>query len=116
MIPFLALVIVSIVVANAIAETTIFVNGQPIRADVIETNGTVYVPVDAIARALGAEVTIKKDAVRISNPAPAPAPVATQVPPPPPATPVAPPPKPWVEPTPSPAFTAIHGRLTWQEN
>ncbi len=35
----------------------VFINGQPIEA--IETNGTLYVPVDAVAKALGATVTVQ---------------------------------------------------------
>jgi hypothetical protein len=94
----------------------IFVNGQVLNATAIETNGTIYVPVDAIARALGVEVTIKQDAVQITSPAPPPAiaPAPPPSPPPPPTAAVAP--KVWTQPAPPSNLTAIHGRLTWTES
>lgn len=56
----------------------VFINGQPIEA--IETNGALYVPVEAVARALGATVTVQ------TNPPPPPAVVPPSAPPAEPAT------------------------------
>ena len=123
------LIAIGILVAGStFAGTTVYINGHPIEASVIESNGTIYVPVDAVGRALGAEVTIKNDAIQISTPTPPPppppAPAAVSVPPPsavaaapapPRPPPPAPAPKPWSEPTPPPSFTAIRGRLTWTQ-
>jgi len=54
----------------------VLVNGQAIPVNVIETNGTVYVPVDAISKALGADVRIARGEVRVERPEP-PTPVAS---------------------------------------
>src|SRR5258706_5871798 len=43
----------------------VYVNGRPIEASVIETNGTFYLPVDALSKALGVHITIKTNEVRI---------------------------------------------------
>ena len=72
---------VSILLAatTAFAETPsvkVFVNGRPLEASVIETNGTFYLPVDAISKALGVQITIKTNEVRIVR-EPAPLPTAT---------------------------------------
>ena len=114
--------------------TQVFINGHALNASVIETNGTIYVPVDAIAKALGVEVTLKNDEIHIAAPPPSPAPepvvAAAPVPPPPPAaatSPIAPPlpppvaskPTPWVQqppPPPPPTVAAIRGRLTWTQS
>jgi hypothetical protein len=72
----------------------VLVNGQAIPVNVIESNGTVYVPIDAIAKALGADVRIERGEVRVERPEPI-VPVVTA------ATPVAP---------------TIKGRLTWYNN
>jgi hypothetical protein len=72
----------------------VLVNGQAIPVNVIESNGTVYVPIDAIAKALGADVRIERGEVRVERSEP-PAPVVAA------ATPTAP---------------TIKGRLTWYNN
>jgi hypothetical protein len=69
----------------------VLVNGRAIPVNVIETNGTVYVPIDAIAKALGTDVRIERGEVRVERSEPA-APVVVA------ATPIAP---------------AVKGRLTW---
>ena len=67
----------------------IVVNGREIQTSVIESNGVIYVPVDALARALGVAVTIQPGEVAAPI-APAPvAPIVTA-----PATPPAPAPPP----------------------
>jgi hypothetical protein len=72
----------------------VLVNGRAIPVNVIQSNGTVYVPIDAIAKALGADVRIERGEVRVERMEP-PAPIVTAV------TPVAP---------------TIKGRLTWYNN
>src|SRR5438045_8074064 len=72
----------------------VLVNGQAIPVSVIESNGTVYVPIDAISRALGADVRIERGEVRVERPELL-APVVSA------ATQVAP---------------TIKGRLTWYNN
>jgi hypothetical protein len=47
-----------VLVHPAIGQTKIYINSHEIQADSIETNGTLYVPLDAVARALGATVTV----------------------------------------------------------
>lgn len=52
---------------RADAETyKLYVNDTPVETNVIETNGTLYVPLFAVAKSLGAEVTIKADEIRIA--------------------------------------------------
>ena len=72
----------------------VLVNGQAIPVDVIESNGTVYVPIDAISKALGADVKIERGEVRVERPEPV-APIVSA------ATLIAP---------------TIKGRLTWYNN
>ncbi|HXI85100.1 MAG TPA: hypothetical protein VNL17_13520 [Verrucomicrobiae bacterium] len=72
----------------------VLVNGHAIPVNVIESNGTVYVPIDAISKALGADVRIERGEVRVERPEPL-APVVLA------ATPMAP---------------SIKGRLTWYNN
>jgi hypothetical protein len=43
----------------ALAQTKIYINGREIKGTTIETNGAVYVPVDAVAKALDANVTFQ---------------------------------------------------------
>ena len=69
----------------------VLVNGQAIPVNVIESNGTVYVPVDAIAKALGADVKIERGEVRVAQPAPL-APIVS---------------------TAAPITPIVKGRLTW---
>ena len=72
----------------------VLVNGQVLPVSVIECNGTIYAPIDAIAKALGAEVKIEADQVQVDRPTP-PAPV----------TPAA-----------AQAVPAIKGKLTYYNN
>lgn len=108
----------------------LFINGHAIDASVIETNGTLYVPVDAIARALGVDVAIKQDAIHISSqpaviaavppagrsPSAGEGPAAPSAPAPAPVTGATTTARPWVEPMPPPSFTAVRGRLTWTQS
>ena len=96
-------------IQTLLLATQIFVNGHALEASAIETNGTLYVPVDAIARALGVDVTIRKDTVHISNPVAAP--VAVPVP----SSP-APPARPWSDVPRVSNFTAIRGKLSWSQS
>ena len=72
----------------------VLVNGQAIPVNVIESNGTVYVPIDAISKALGADVRIERGEVRVERSEPS-APIVSA------ATPIAP---------------VVKGRLTWYNN
>jgi hypothetical protein len=100
--------------------TQVFINGQALNASVIESNGTIYVPVDAVAKALGVEVTLKQEVFHIATPLSLSAPAATTAPvAPPPPPPVASKPTPWVQqlpPLPPPTVAAIRGRLTWTQS
>src|SRR6266436_651559 len=91
LIPFLASATLALADEPAIR---VLVNGQAIPVNVIESNGTVYVPIDAIAKALGADVRIARGEVRVERPEP-PAPIVSA------AEPIAP---------------TIKGRLTWYNN
>ncbi len=62
----------------------VFINGQPIEA--IETNGTLYVPVDAVAKALGATVPVQTNQPPPAAAAPSEPAAEKPAPAPPPAT------------------------------
>jgi hypothetical protein len=88
------------------APVRITVGGKHIEASVIETNGTIYVPLDAIARVLGVEVTIQTNVAQQVRPAPAQPPLpATE----PKVSITLTPPKPQTP-------TTIKGRLTYHKN
>ena len=75
----LAPTLACLLACNLYAENVkIVVNGREINTSVIESNGVIYVPVDALARALGASVTIQPGEVPspIAPAPPAPAVVA----------------------------------------
>ncbi|MGO9244050.1 MAG: hypothetical protein ACLQDC_04690 [Verrucomicrobiia bacterium] len=56
------------VTLRAEAETyKLYVNDTPVEANVIETNGALYVPLLAVAKGFGAEVAIKADEIRITS-------------------------------------------------
>jgi hypothetical protein len=69
----------------------VFLNGQEIQGQILQTNDTIYLPLDAVSRALGAKITIQTNQIMIATPPP----VATER-----AT----------------TSTAIRGTLTWQNN
>ena len=67
----------------------VFVKGRPIDASVIETNGTFYLPVDAVSIALGVHITNKTNEVRIVREPALPATTPPKTPPPPQPNPLA---------------------------
>lgn len=106
-----ALACVAFVVSSHAATIKIFVGGRQIETSVLETNGTIYVPLDTIAKALGVEMAIQTNQAQTAQ-ADAPARQAQ--------TPPQPQPQPQVSvtispPKPLPA-TTIRGKLTYRNN
>jgi hypothetical protein len=85
----------------------VFINGQPIEA--IETNGTLYVPVEAVAKALGATVTVQTNEAPPVAVAPVAEPAAAK--PPAPSTTVR-----LTTPPPVERPGAVQGKLQYQRN
>lgn len=67
----LAFALINPVIAKAEpASLRVFLNGQEIQGSLIQTNGTIYLPLDAVTKALGAKVTIQTNQVDIATPQP----------------------------------------------
>ncbi len=60
---------------------TVYLNDRAMNVNVIETNGTYYLPVDAISKALGVHITVKTNEVRIVREPPPPQPSNPKSPP-----------------------------------
>lgn len=59
--------------ANARGEETeikVYINGKLVEGKVIESDGSIYVPLDAVAKALGAQVTVATNQTQAAQPPP----------------------------------------------
>lgn len=86
-----ALMILLLAAATAFAgNPRVYLNGRLLEVSTIESNGTIYVPVDAVAKALGAEATVETNEIRLATT-----------------------PTPWKESVAPPTVSGIRGKVTW---